>query len=260
MRALNRSGIFTALSLVLGLALVSGFALRCSAAPESPTSSASSASASSAQEARAALAAKFGANPANVRDTPVPGVFEVSDGVEVLYVSADGKYMFAGDLYDLNTRGNLTDVRKAGIRKTLLAAVRDEDTIPFLAAAPKYELYVFTDVDCAYCRRLHAQMAELNKLGISIRYLAFPRTGPGTESALKLESVWCSANRQQSLTTAKNGAAVAKATCKNPVDSQYQLGAAVGLEGTPALYTKSGVNIRNGSVQDILAQLQKAGG
>ena len=55
-------------------------------------------------------------------------------------------------------------------------------------------------------------------------------------------------------------AAVVAATCKNPVDAQYNLGAAVGLEGTPALYTKSGVNIRNGSPQDILAQLQKSGG
>ena len=119
---------------------------------------------------------------------------------------------------------------------------------------------MFTDVDCAYCRRLHSQMAELHKLGIGIRYLAFPRSGPGSEGARKLESVWCSANRQQALTNAKNGAAVATAACKNPVDAQYNLGAAVGLEGTPALYTKSGVNIRNGSPQDILAQLQKSGG
>ena len=245
MAFLSRPGFLATASLLAIGALVAGVALRTSAAPE-------------ANDPRAALAAKFGANPANVHDTPVPGIYEVSDGTEVLYVTADGKYMFAGDLYDLETRGNLTDGRKAGIRKTLLAAVRDEDTIPFLSTSPKYELYVFTDVDCAYCRRLHSQMGELNKLGISIRYLAFPRSGPGSESARKLEAVWCSANRQERLTTAKTGAPIATATCKNPVNAQYQLGAAVGLQGTPALYTKSGVNIRNGSPQDILAQLQKA--
>ena len=102
-------------------------------------------------------------------------------------------------------------------------------------------------------------MAELNGMGISIRYLAFPRTGLGTESARKVESVWCSTNRQQALTTAKTGANVATGTCKNPVKAQYELGAAVGLEGTPALYTKDGMNIRNGSPEDILAQLQKGG-
>ena len=99
------------------------------------------------------------------------------------------------------------------------------------------------------------------QLGISIRYLAFPRTGPDSESARKIASVWCSTNRQQALTTAKTGAAVvtAVAGCKNPVKAQYELGAAVGLEGTPALYTKNGMNIRNGSPEEILAQLQKGG-
>ena len=243
--SLYRPGVLATAGVLVAGALVAGFALRTSAAPETA-------------DPRAALAAKFGANPANIHDTPVPGIFEVSDGTEVLYVTADGKYMFAGDLYELATRANLTDGRKAGIRATLLAAVRNEDTIPFLSATPKYELYVFTDVDCAYCRRLHSQMGELNKLGISIRYLAFPRSGPGSEGARKLESVWCSTNRQQMLTNAKNGADLVTANCKNPVNAQYQLGAAVGLEGTPALYTKSGVNIRNGAPQDILAQLQKA--
>lgn len=210
---------------------------------------------------RAEIAKRFGAQPANVRETPIPGLYEVSEGTEVLYVSADGNYMLSGELFELASRNNLTDARKAGIRKSLLAAVRDEDTIPFLAPKPKYELYVFTDVDCGYCRRLHGHMAELNGMGISIRYLAFPRTGPDSESARKIASVWCSTNRQQALTTAKTGAAVvtAVAGCKNPVKAQYELGAAVGLEGTPALYTKNGMNIRNGSPEEILAQLQKGG-
>ena len=209
---------------------------------------------------RAEIAKRFGAQPANVRDTPIPGLFEVSEGTEVLYVSADGNFMLSGELFELASRNNLTDARKAVIRKSLLAAVRDEDTIPFLAPKSKYELYVFTDVDCGYCRRLHGHMAELNGMGISIRYLAFPRTGLGTESARKVESVWCSTNRQQALTNAKAGATLAAGVCKNsPVKAQYELGAAVGLEGTPALYTKDGMNIRNGSPEDILAQLQKGG-
>jgi len=220
----------------------------------------STSSVPAAPVSRAEIAKRFGTQPANVRDTPVPGLYEVSEGTEVLYVSADGNYMLAGELFELASRNNLTDARKAGLRKSLLAAVRDDDTIPFLAPKPKYELYVFTDVDCGYCRRLHDHMAELNGMGISIRYLAFPRTGPGTESARKVESVWCSTNRQQALTNAKTGATVATGTCKNnPVKAQYELGAAVGLEGTPALYTKDGMSIRNGSPEDILSQLQKGG-
>jgi thiol:disulfide interchange protein DsbC len=227
------------------------------ATPGTPGAATEAVASSATQEARAAIAKRFGARPENVRDTPIPGLYEVSEGTEVLYVSADGQYMLSGAMFELASRRNLTDARKMGIRKTLLAGVRDEDTIAFLAPQPKYELYVFTDVDCGYCRRLHGQMAELNSMGISVRYLAFPRTGPGTESARKIEAVWCATNRQQAMTTAKTGAAMGKPNCQSPVAKQYELGAAVGLEGTPALYTKAGASIRNGSPEDILAQLKQ---
>ena len=208
---------------------------------------------------RAVLALKFGASPANVRATGLPGIYEVTESTEVLYVSADGKYMLVGDLFDLATKANLTEARRKDIRRGLLAGVKDDEVITFAPAAPKYELYVFTDVDCGFCRRLHAQMPELNGMGIRVRYLFFPRTGMGTDSARKAESVWCAANRQAALTQAKTGAEVVTRRCKNPVEAGYKLGQAMGLQGTPALYTPAGDEIRNGEPQDILRQLVEAG-
>ena len=70
---------------------------------------------------------------------------------------------------------------------------------------PKYTITVFTDIDCGYCRKLHSQMAEYNRLGIRVRYLFYPRSGPDTESWHKAEAVWCSANRNDALTRAKKG-------------------------------------------------------
>jgi thiol:disulfide interchange protein DsbC len=202
---------------------------------------------------------KFGASPANVRATGLPGIYEVTESTEVLYVSADGKYMLVGDLFDLATKGNLTEARRKDIRRGLLAGVKDDEVITFAPAVPKYELYVFTDVDCGFCRRLHAQMPELNSLGIRVRYLFFPRAGMGTEGARKAEAVWCSTNRQAALSQAKTGAEVATRRCKNPVEAEYKLGQAIGLQGTPALYTPAGDEIRNGEPQDILRQLVEAG-
>ena len=70
---------------------------------------------------------------------------------------------------------------------------------------PRYTVTVFTDVDCQYCRKLHSEIAEINKLGVRVRYVFFPRSGPGTESWHKAEAVWCSANRNEALTRAKLG-------------------------------------------------------
>jgi thiol:disulfide interchange protein DsbC len=101
---------------------------------------------------------------------------------------------------------------------------------------------VFTDVDCQYCRKLHSEIAEINKLGVRVRYVFFPRTGPGTESWHKAEAVWCSANRNEALTRAKQGAALdLKKTCgATPVDREYNLGLNIGVRGTPAIVTESG--------------------
>jgi thiol:disulfide interchange protein DsbC len=112
----------------------------------------------------------------------------------------------------------------------------------FSPEKPRYTITVFTDVDCAYCRKLHSEIAELNKLGIGVRYVFYPRTGPGTESWHKAEAVWCSANRNQALTQAKAGATMdlTKLCADTPVAREYELGQAIGVRGTPAIVTEAG--------------------
>jgi thiol:disulfide interchange protein DsbC len=106
---------------------------------------------------------------------------------------------------------------------------------------PKYTITVFTDVDCQYCRLLHSQIAEYNRLGVRVRYLSFPRTGPNTASWTKAEQVWCSADRQAALTQAKLDRPLAAKVCNpNPVGQEYELGKSIGLQGTPGIVTENG--------------------
>jgi len=103
-----------------------------------------------------------------------------------------------------------------------------------------HTLTVFTDVDCTYCRRMHLEMAELNRLGIRIRYLFYPRSGPDTNSWRKAESVWCSADRRDALTRAKRGEAIKAQSCEAPIAEQYALGREMGIRGTPGIITDQG--------------------
>ena len=129
----------------------------------------------------AAIAARIpGAKPEDLRATPIPGIYELRHGAEIIYVTADGKYAFAGDLYRLADRDQ--PHRGAAPRAAPGAAgatCRNPRCWCSRRAAPKYTITVFTDVDCAYCRALHSQIAEYNRLGISVRYMFFPRSGPG---------------------------------------------------------------------------------
>ncbi|HZF17809.1 MAG TPA: DsbC family protein [Steroidobacteraceae bacterium] len=182
-----------------------------------------------------------GSEPKDFAPTPVPGIFEYTKGADVGYVSADGKYYFGGDLYEIAGQNNLTEERRGGLRAKLLASLSEKDMIVFSPKDPKYTITVFTDLDCQYCRKLHSEIAEINKLGIKVRYAAYPRTGPGTESWSKAEAVWCSANRPDALTRAKQGQPVAGKACPaNPVAREFALGNALGVNGTPGIVTSSG--------------------
>ena len=193
-------------------------------------------------DTRADIAKKFpGATAADVQPAPVPGLFELRRGGDIAYVTPDGRYALTGDLYDLSSNRNLTETRRRDLRKEMLAAVPDSQTLVFSPQDPKYTISVFTDVDCGYCRKLHSQIAEYNRLGVRVRYLFYPRTGPDTESWHKAESVWCSADRNDALTRAKRGETVKAKPCSpTPVAKDYRLGEELGVQGTPAIVLANG--------------------
>jgi thiol:disulfide interchange protein DsbC len=183
-----------------------------------------------------------GAKIDDLRPSPIAGIYEFTQGAEISYITADGKYFIDGNLYDMKSRDNLTEELRAHVRIALINAVPETEMLIFSPPNPKYTITVFTDVDCAYCRKLHSQIAELNKLGIRVRYMFYPRTGPGTESWKKAEVVWCSPNRNEALTRAKAGATLDmnKICAPTPVKREYELGENIGVRGTPAIITEKG--------------------
>jgi thiol:disulfide interchange protein DsbC len=192
-------------------------------------------------ELRAALAKKMGAKPDDVRAAPIPGLYEITLGSSIAYVSADGRYLINGDLYEVQSRTNLTEARRTDSRLKALASVSEDDMIVFAPTVPvKHTITVFTDVDCGYCRKLHGEIAEFNKLGIRVRYMAYPRTGPGTESWAKAEAVWCAKDRKDAITRAKLGVEIKSAKCAAPVAREFAMGEDLGVNGTPAIITDKG--------------------
>jgi thiol:disulfide interchange protein DsbC len=181
-----------------------------------------------------------GVTASDVRASPIPGLYEVTMGGLIAYVTEDGKYLVSGNVYDLDSQTNLTDQRRAVARAKALATAREDQMIIFSPPNPKMTVTVFTDVDCGYCRKFHGQIAEYNKAGIRVRYLSYPRTGPGTESWRRAEAVWCSADRKDALTRAKRGEEIKTKACDAPIKAQYDLGGDLGVDGTPAIFTQTG--------------------
>jgi thiol:disulfide interchange protein DsbC len=168
------------------------------------------------------------------------GLYETVINGEILYFSADGRYAFQGDVIALETRENITENQRLKLRKEKLASLNETEMIVYEPEETKHTLTVFTDIDCGYCRKLHNQMDDYNKLGIRIRYMAFPRAGIDSDSYDKAENVWCAEDRKQAMTDAKNGKTVNSKNCSTPVKAQYQVGRQLGVQGTPALFLESG--------------------
>ncbi len=180
----------------------------------------------------------------SIEPSPVEGIYKASvERGPTLYITGDGRYFFAGDFFEVTDNGlvNILEQELEAEREELLAGLDKNDMIIFKAENKKAHIYVFTDVDCYYCQKLHREIADINGLGIEVRYLAYPRAGIGSPSYRKISSAWCAEDRNEALTQLKSGKEIPENVCaENPVASQYDLGGRIGVSGTPAIVTSDG--------------------
>ena len=166
-------------------------------------------------------------------------VINVGD-IQPIYMLPDGEHVILGDIFNISEgeAQSTTEKDKDIFRKNKLN-ISNLETIDFLAKKEKYSLTVFTDVDCGYCRKFHNEIDQYNNLGISIKYLAFPRAGIDSESYTKMVSAWCSDQADLSITLLKDNKSIPSNSCENSVAEQFELGRTLGITGTPALITQS---------------------
>lgn len=193
-----------------------------------------------------------------IAESAMPGIFQVQlKGGRLLYASQDGQFLLQGNLYQM--RGddivNLTEEHASAETSQMLAKTPVSEMVVFAPEKPKTHITVFTDPDCGYCQKLHGEVPELNRLGVEVRYMAFPRQGVDSHGYNTLVSVWCSKDRQQAMNLAKSRKEVPSATCDNPVAKQYELGQMIGVNGTPAIVLANGQLIPGYQPAPELAEL-----
>ncbi|SQD79035.1 bifunctional protein-disulfide isomerase/oxidoreductase DsbC [Moritella yayanosii] len=187
------------------------------------------------------LAEKLNFKVSSVSDSVIPGLFEVATDQGIFYVNADVSNLIQGSLYQVDDNGvtDLTEQAMGKVRQQAIQAFAN-DTINYPAEHEQYSITVFTDINCGYCRKLHNEVAQLNQLGISVKYLAFPRGGLNSKTYQDMASIWCAEDRAQAMNNAKRGGKVVPESCTNTVAQQYELGRRLGVTGTPAIVFENG--------------------
>ncbi len=178
-----------------------------------------------------------------ISEAPVRGFYEVVAGPNLYYVSEEGKYLLIGNLFDLEAppeSRNLTEAKIRIARVNIIKKIGAENVIEFKSPSQKHVVSVFTDVDCGYCRKLHSEIDEYMKHGITVDYLFYPRAGIGSESYKKAVAVWCAEDRHTALTKAKLGEPIEMKECANPVADHVKLATSLHIQGTPMIVTETG--------------------
>lgn len=184
---------------------------------------------------------KLGMKVESVRATEVSGLYEIITSEGLFYVSADGTLLVSGRMFDITGDEvvNKTEQNMAAMRRSDLAKIEDS-MIVYKAPQQKHEVTIFTDTTCGYCQQFHARIDDYLDLGISVRYVAFPRNGMQGTGGQQLQAVWCAADKKAALTAAKAEEDIALTTCANPVEEHFLLGRKFGVRGTPAIITENG--------------------
>lgn len=185
--------------------------------------------------------------------TAVKNVFRfwLSNKLNHVYY-ADG-HIIVGDMLNLDRRVSLGEEAQSARIIGLLKAAADK-SINYGPKNAKRTIHVFTDIDCAFCRRLHSEIDQITAAGIQVRYFAFPRTGVNSASYDKYVSVWCAEDQNIALNAAKSGTQPVSKTCENPIAETYQLGAELGLRGTPMLVYDDGTIVNGYKPANVLIQ------
>ncbi|WP_299081002.1 bifunctional protein-disulfide isomerase/oxidoreductase DsbC [uncultured Paraglaciecola sp.] len=176
----------------------------------------------------------------SVGDAPVSGLLQVMTEKGLFYTSTDGKYLLQARIYDIEQ--GMRNVSEDALGEMRLGGVDQfkDAVIEYKADKEKYVVNIFTDITCGYCRKLHKEMEQYNDLGITVRYLAFPRGGLRSQTYTDMVSVWCAENPQEAMNNAKAGGSVPSKSCETKVSEQYAFGKKIGVNGTPNIIMPDG--------------------
>jgi thiol:disulfide interchange protein DsbC len=147
-----------------------------------------------------------------------------------------------GSLVDMKTNDDLTAARVADLSRVDVKKLPLQDAIVRVNGKGRRTIYVFSDPDCPFCRRLEPELDKLDD--VTIYVFLYPLESLHSDAARKAQAIWCEADEKKRLAlwhgVVSKTQDVATAECANPLKRNLALGEALGLQGTPTLIAADG--------------------
>ncbi|MBU3567993.1 DsbC family protein [Polynucleobacter alcilacus] len=206
------------------------------------------------QQVKTEIQKKLGSN-AKVRSvtaSPVSGLYEVLVGNEIFYTDTSGKYLIQGEIIELASGKNLTELRQADLNRIKWADLSQANAIKTVRGNGSRQLAVFSDPNCGYCKRLEKSLQQLDN--VTVYTYLIPILSP--DSAQKSKQIWCSSDPYKTyIDWMINGISPSgKSDCTTPLDKNMAFAKTYGITGTPTLFFTDGSRFP-GAVQ--IADIEK---
>lgn len=192
---------------------------------------------SDAQRVKTLVKQKMNIDATLVRKLPV-GLYEVVVNRNLVYVDKDVKFFVAGDIYDIASQRNLSQMRRDELSKIDPATLPIEQALKTVKGDGKRVLYTFSDPFCSYCQRLERTLESLDNVTIYTFVI------PLLNSEAMVERIFCSSNPTKVwhdwMLEHKEPVEKSK-DCQTKTPSlNAQLVNQLGIEGAPTIYFADG--------------------
>ena len=126
-----------------------------------------------------------------VTKTPIPGLYEVRMGSDLLYTDEAGDHLIEGNLIDIRSRRNLTEARLEALTGFDFTKLPFDDAVVWKSGTGVRRMVVFADPNCGYCKRLETDLRKLKN--VTVHTFLIPVLGP--DSDRKARDIWCAKDR-----------------------------------------------------------------
>ncbi|MGB0938636.1 MAG: DsbC family protein [Colwellia sp.] len=202
-------------------------------------------------------------------ELPLKGFYEVMIGGQYLVVDESGSYAFLGGIIDLTTMENIAETRRN--KAKAIAAQTAIKKLPediFVTYSPKGEVkgtvYVYSDPNCGYCKKVHKEVNQYLAAGIELKYIPYPIFG--AKSVEQTRQMMCADNPEVAMTELMSGTDKGNYkqsnypnVCSKLVDMGSESGRGLGITGTPYIYLSTGKVIAGYQEAEAIIQTLKKG-
>jgi thiol:disulfide interchange protein DsbC len=196
-----------------------------------------------------------------VSKTPIPGIYEVRIGTELLYTDEQANFVLQGEIIDTRTRTNLTAERIEKLTAIDFSTLPLKDAVVIKQGSGARKLVIFSDPNCGFCKRLERDLMAVKD--VTMYTFLYPILGP--DSTAKSRDIWCA---KDSAKVWRDWMIDGKAPPKNvgscdtqALDRNLELGRKYRVQATPNLVFEDGVRkpgaLPAAQVEQLLAAAAK---